>query len=144
LRRGEQLYQFFALVIIDRNLLIELFGDAIERDAVIRFNDEFLLEPELSLEIFKLRKKLDNLTGNSADNLNSGEILLDSRCSFIIHIVQEHDFIFDKEIKFTTQECSEILHLTSEAKFMVEERVDSNGPSYIRTLESSRRQTSAE
>ena len=67
---GEQFYPFFSLGVVGGDLLVKLFRDAVECDAVISFNDELLFQLERLLEVFDLGQEADDLVGDLTDDLN--------------------------------------------------------------------------
>ena len=48
---------------------VELFGDAIQGDAIVGGEDEFLFEPKGLLEVFDVGEKVYELGGNFVDEL---------------------------------------------------------------------------
>ncbi len=54
--------------------LIESFRYPVQGDAVVSLNNEFLLEPQLFLEVLNLGKKIDNAASDLAQTLNFLEV----------------------------------------------------------------------
>ena len=57
------------------NFGVEFFGDAIEGEAVVGGEDEFLFEPEAFLERFDLGKEVDNLGGDFVNEFRCFNII---------------------------------------------------------------------
>jgi hypothetical protein len=81
----------------------------VERHAIVRLDDELLLEPEFLLEILDLRQEVDDLVRDAADDLDLGKVLLHPRCGLVLYIIQVHDFILDVEVQFPPQELAQVL-----------------------------------
>ena len=58
-------HPFAYLLLILDSQRVEFLGNPVESDAVVGFNNEFLLEPQLFLEILKLGQKVDQLASLS-------------------------------------------------------------------------------
>ena len=104
-----EIYPFLTLAIVGYNLGVELFRNSVKRNTVLRFDDEFLLQPKPLLKVFKLRKEIDDLLRDHADDFNLGEILFHTWCGFVFYIVQMHDLVLDEEVKFPTQKPRQVL-----------------------------------
>ena len=76
---GKQADPLLPLVIIGDDFRVKRFRHSIERDAVVRFDHELLLEPQLLLEILQLRHEGDDFVGDAADHLDLAEVLLHLR-----------------------------------------------------------------
>jgi hypothetical protein len=66
-------------------------------------------QPELLLEILELGEELNNLSGDSADDANLRQVLLDARRLLVLDVVEVHDLILDVEIELATEECAQVL-----------------------------------
>ena len=62
----EQRHPLLALRIVRSDLWVERLRNPVERDAVVRLDDELLLEPELLLEVLELCEEVDDLSGDAA------------------------------------------------------------------------------
>jgi hypothetical protein len=67
---GKELHPFVVLGLIRDNLRVERLRDAADADAPARIDDKFLFQPQLLLEILELRKEVDDLARDIADDLN--------------------------------------------------------------------------
>jgi len=56
-----------------------------------------------------LRKELDDLAGDAADDLDLGEVLLHPRRALALHIVEVHHLVLDVEVELPPQEAAQVL-----------------------------------
>ena len=75
-----------------------------DRNAVPGLDHELLLQPQLLLEIFELRKEVDDFARDPADDLDLGQILLDTRRGLVLDVVEVYDFVLDVEVQLTAEE----------------------------------------
>ena len=73
---GEEPYPLLALRVVGGDLGVKFLRDTSEADAPGSLHHELLLQPQLLLEIFKLREEIDDLRPDAAYHLDLGEILL--------------------------------------------------------------------
>ena len=102
------MYPLLTLCVIGSNLRVEILRNSVKRNTVLRFDDEFLLQPKPLLKVFKLRKEIDDLLRDHADDFNLGEILFHTWCGFVFYIVQMHDLVLDEEVKLTVEKTAQV------------------------------------
>ena len=105
----KELYPLRALILVGGDLRVERVGDTADCDAIASLDHKLFLQPQLLLEVLKLGKKVDDLARNHADDLDLGEVLLDARRGFVLHVVQVHDFVLDVEVQLPAEEGPEVL-----------------------------------
>ena len=105
----KELHPLLVLRLIRGDLRVERFGDAPDRDAVLRLDHELLLQPQLLLEVLELGEEVDDLACDLADDLDLGQILLDARRGLVLHVVQVHDFVLDVEVHLPAEKGPEVL-----------------------------------
>ena len=74
----------------------------------MRFNDKLLLQPQFLLELLNLNQKVDNLSGNHADNFDFREVLRNAQDGLIFYIIKLQDLVFNIEVQFTAEEGAKI------------------------------------
>ena len=96
---GEQPDPLFTLRITGGHFREEFLGNPVDGDAVVGFNNELLLEPELFLEILKLGQKVDQLARDLAQHLDFGQIAFDRRGFCVFNVIEAHDLVLDVEVQ---------------------------------------------
>ena len=100
---------FLDLFLVIADFFVEGFVNLVQSNAPVRFDNKLLLEPQLLLEIFNLRKKINDNLADLLDCLHLGKVCFDTNFIRRIQIIEMHHLVLDKEIKFARKESSQIL-----------------------------------
>jgi hypothetical protein len=106
---GEKTHPFLALRAVRGDFGIHRFLHAVERDAVIRFDHEFLFQVQLFLEVLDLREEGDDLPRDFADDLCLRQVFLCFGFILLVDVIEENNVVLDIKIKLAAQELTQIL-----------------------------------
>jgi len=106
---SEKADPFFSLGVVGGNFGVQFLRDAVERNAIVHLDDEFLLEPEPLLEVLQLGEEVDQLAGDLPQDFDLCEVLLGLRHIGGLDVVQSHHLVLDVEVQFASQKAAQVL-----------------------------------
>ena len=99
---------FINLRFVPDNLRPEGFVDLVQRDAPVGLHHEFLLQPQLLLEILNLRKEIDDDFTDALDGLHLGKVGFHTDFAVGVQILQMHNFTLNEEIQLACKKTTQI------------------------------------
>lgn len=105
---GVHVDPFINLRLIGNDFCPEGFVDLIQGDAPVGFHHEFLLQPQLLLEILNLRKEIDDDFTDALDGFHLGKVGLHTDFAVGVQILQMHNFTLNEEIQLACKKTTQI------------------------------------
>ena len=105
---GVHVDPFIDLRLIANDFCPEGFVDLIQGDAPVGFHNEFLLQPQLLLEILNLCKEIDDDFTDALDGFYLGKVGFHTGFAVGVQILQMHNFTLNEEIQFACKETAQI------------------------------------
>ena len=106
---GQQLYPFLPLGLVGGNLAIELLRHPVQGDAPLDFQNEFLLQPELFLEVFKLGQEVNELVPHMAGGAHAHQPTAEPVGVPQGQVLQVQHVGFEVQVQLPPQKAAQIL-----------------------------------